>query len=487
MNIVKHIIIILIMAVAPLTFSQTDTPSSSGQVLLDTYNLEFLENNEDYIRLSYEVADFYDNTLSKITKTRALTPTELDYFYHLVKRVLKNDRERSYLELKLRVLSDLNLGKRFYEESHVRSLTLLWAATEMIGQNVFNYVFAPIYQNKKFRRMILSGHNANGLRKSKVERYFKKYFNNKRIKRLSNFLKKFMREKSNFVSLLDVENNDEYLFQIIETSEKKLKIRKSTAIKRRLAIIKFYLKDVTDIINIGANDIFSELSGGFGNAVGRVKWRSGRLKRSNEAVGLVKETLKPLDILVEKTPFILTDYLIPGHFGHIALYLGTREQLEELNMWNHPKIRPFHSSIMNGKVILEAKRDGVQLSTIDEFLNVDELAILRAPEQLSSNYAHHNEEVYNRAIQQIGKAYDFNFDVETSDEIVCSELIYQTYYFIDWRLEKTMGRWTISPDNIVQEIFQEKPRIDLILYLKGQLGSRYKRLTKKDLQKVIES
>ena len=36
----------------------------------------------------------------------------------------------------------------------------------------------------------------------------------------------------------------------------------------------------------------------------------------------VKQELRPFDILFEKTPFRLTDKFIPGHFGHVAIYIG---------------------------------------------------------------------------------------------------------------------------------------------------------------------
>ena len=54
------------------------------------------------------------------------------------------------------------------------------------------------------------------------------------------------------------------------------------------------------------------------------------------------------------------------------------------------------------------------------------------------------------AFEQIGKDYDFNFDVNTDDEIVCSELIYKVYPDEKWPTENTLNRWTISPDNVAE-------------------------------------
>ena len=479
-----NIVLSILFSITIIFHSASANIAEENQVLLDQYTSEFLENNDTQIRLTYDLINFYEETL-KTKNLKALTPTELDYFFTIVKKLIKNDRERSYLELKARVLSDLNLKSGFFENSQKRTFTLIWAATEMIGQNIFKYVFNPIYKSGKLRRMILSNTNDVELRERKVTQFIKKYHNKKRKKRLKNFLKKFERKKDQINSILDKEI-DQYLFEIITTIEKKINIRKESSFKTSTAMFRYYLRSIGDSITIGANDIFSDLSGSFGNAVGKVKWRKGRLKNNQEAIKLIKKTLHPLDILVEKTPFILTDYFIPGHFGHIALYLGTEEQLKEEGLWMHPSITAHHDEISKGKTVLEATRDGVEISSLEKFLNVDEVAILRANKNYELLLGIHKDEVYNRAMAQIGKNYDFNFDVETSDEIVCSELIYQTYYFIDWDLEKTMGRWTISPDNIVKEIFKQDPKMDMVLYIKGYLRKKFKKLSISALRRNLE-
>ena len=66
------------------------------------------------------------------------------------------------------------------------------------------------------------------------------------------------------------------------------------------------------------------------------------------------------------------------------------------------------------------------------------------------------------ALRQVGKEYDFNFDVETTDRIVCSELCYVVYTDIQWPTDKTLGRATISPDNVARRAIEG--RLDLILF-----------------------
>jgi len=77
-------------------------------------------------------------------------------------------------------------------------------------------------------------------------------------------------------------------------------------------------------------------------------------------------------------------------------------------------------------------------------MDIDDLVILRKKSYVKNQF--NNSLV--RAFRQLGKEYDFNFDVETIDKIVCSELAYVVFSDIKWPTEKLVGRSTISPDNV---------------------------------------
>ena len=87
-----------------------------------------------------------------------------------------------------------------------------------------------------------------------------------------------------------------------------------------------------------ANKLTNFLSGFFGNIAGSIKWRNGFLYNNNAALKLAQTKLRPMDIILEKSPFVITDKFIPGYFGHVALYLGTKEQLLQYGLWQHPSI-----------------------------------------------------------------------------------------------------------------------------------------------------
>jgi hypothetical protein len=73
------------------------------------------------------------------------------------------------------------------------------------------------------------------------------------------------------------------------------------------------------------------------------------------------------------------------------------------------------------------------------------------------------------AFRQLGKKYDFNFDVDTTDKIVCSELAYISFPSMDWPTEETLGRHSISPDNVAQLAWNSVPLELIMFYHDGKL------------------
>jgi len=219
---------------------------------------------------------------------------------------------------------------------------------------------------------------------------------------------------------------------------------------------------VSEMTN-GSVNLVSEM---FGNTVGLYEDRKGKLHDDKRVAREIRSILQPGDILLEKTPFRLTDRFIPGHFGHVAIWIGDKEALQEYGLWNHHAVRKHRERILAGAGhnIVEALRPGVQLSTLEEFMNVDDVAVLR-PIALDRKGM---KEALLLALRQVGKEYDFNFDVNTTEKIVCSELAYVSYPTIDWPTEQTIGRHTISPDQVAKQALDESPLKLITFYHDGR-------------------
>jgi uncharacterized protein YycO len=127
-------------------------------------------------------------------------------------------------------------------------------------------------------------------------------------------------------------------------------------------------------------------------------------------------------------------------------------------------LRQHQASIRNGRSVIEALRPGVTASTLAHFMNVDDLLALRDP--AASREAQVQRVL--RAFRQIGKPYDFNFDVESTDRIVCSELVYQVFTEMSWPTSRAMGRATISPDQVAERALDGQGLHVVALYQAGK-------------------
>ncbi len=183
-----------------------------------------------------------------------------------------------------------------------------------------------------------------------------------------------------------------------------------------------------------------------GNTMGIIRWRDGKLKNDKDVLAAMLAELQPGDILLEKTPFALTDKSIPGHFGHAAIYTGSVEQLQAIQALDMPMVQKNREKIAAGHTVVEALRNGVQLDTLQDFMNIDDVAVLRLKNVTTAQ----QRESVNLALANLGKKYDFNFDVNTTDTIVCSELVYIAYPEVDFVTKNVLGSFTVSPDDIAQ-------------------------------------
>ena len=266
-----------------------------------------------------------------------------------------------------------------------------------------------------------------------------------------------------------------YLMQLIESSPSYNYVKKirlgEIASKKFVA----FERITADAVSESAKDGLDLVSGLFGNTLGLFESRKGKLYGDEEARRRIQSILQPLDIILEKTPFRLTDKLIPGHFGHVAIWTGTKTELIDAGVWDTLIVNQYADQLSidsdpdskDQQQIIEALRNGVQLNTLEHFMNVDDIAILR-PVFDADKKDELVEEALLMAFRQLGKKYDFNFDVNTTDKIVCSELAYISFPSMNWPTEKTLGRHSISPDNVAQLAWNNVPLRLVMFYHDGQ-------------------
>ncbi len=329
-------------------------------------------------------------------------------------------------------------------------------------------IVAMFQQEEQLRRIIDEPDKGFGLSSNQLldaSLAFNSVINREKVKYAVKYYQKQIKSyfpDDNVDSLDTTKSQLFYLKTLIEQSPSYKILQSHSSLSFLQKKIQFYSIVSNDTLVRLEKEGVNLLSLVFGNTLGLVETRKGKLYQKNSIHSDLLKTLKPGDILLEKTPFRLTDQFIPGYWGHAAIWIGNEQELKALGLWNNPLVKPWQNKIKRNHSIVEALRSGVELDPLSHFMNIDDMVILRdnnmSQEQLRN--------VLINAFRQLGKAYDFNFDITTSDRIVCSELVYVSYLHINWPTEKTMGRYTISPDHIAEKVKTNTLEV-IELYLNG--------------------
>jgi Permuted papain-like amidase enzyme, YaeF/YiiX, C92 family len=125
--------------------------------------------------------------------------------------------------------------------------------------------------------------------------------------------------------------------------------------------------------------------------------------------------------------------------------------------------------IREGRCIVEALRPGVMLNTLEHFLNVDDLLLVRPHMNEDPARVADTREAIITAMTHLGKSYDFGFDIHSRRRIVCSELSFQSYTQPEfhWPKERVLGRYTISPDHVALRalpVAEHPPSMRVLLF-----------------------
>lgn len=333
-----------------------------------------------------------------------------------------------------------------------------------------NYLLAiSIYEeDSKLRRFLNSedsGYNKNYDQLSEVTLSYNSIHNRSRVRDAIHYFEK----QTAKLNIARQDNEYSYLDLLIKQSPS-YKLTREYApfrvLNNKLKFLDAVTHDTLNHLKTKGVNIFSMI---FGNTIGLIESRHGKLYKNKKILQAVTRQLKAGDILLEKTPFRLTDKFIPGHWGHAAIWIGDEKELRALGIWNHPLVKKHQHRIKQGDSVVEALRGGVTLSPLSSFMNIDDLGILRLNK---NNNKDELTQIILLALRQIGKDYDFNFDIESTDKIVCSELIYVAYTGIDWPTENVLGRHTISPDNIAIKALREGPLDLIMLFHDGKFISK---------------
>lgn len=197
--------------------------------------------------------------------------------------------------------------------------------------------------------------------------------------------------------------------------------------------------------------------------------------------------LEPGDTILARREWHLTNLGIPGYWTHAALYSGTLAKIDAYfeglpELEGRPasalirERRPEAYALMSAPdeagypiAVVEAVTAGVKVSSLEKAGSSDALAALRPRISKIDKLR-----AILDALGHVGKPYDYNFDLATDNELVCSELVYKAYQRaegIELTPESFNGRLLFSPNALCEKLdaeYDSEPRqLDFALFLDG--------------------
>ena len=147
----------------------------------------------------------------------------------------------------------------------------------------------------------------------------------------------------------------------------------------------------------------------------------GSYKVKGYEVRKVIDSLKPGDIMVRGYSNYLDGFFIPGFFSHAGLYLGETKKADLVM----PEI--IEKSFYEGKqAVIHSMAEGVFMEDVINFCKCDFLIILRRNQQIEPGVDFNEDfkKVYQKAMKNLGKGYDFKFDFSNIGNLSCTEFVF---------------------------------------------------------------
>lgn len=414
----------------------------------------------NFIKIHNFTYNFGAKVFNKLSNGKALNGHELNLIHETLSTY-------SYLaELSNEMLKEIAPKKKsqFLTSPDVETLKkdLQWLEFKTLLLQHFKNTYLVFYKNKSLRMVIKNQIRRENYQLEKFHDMADIILNRKYRRNLELGLKIFIEKLSLLETEISLTNSvksikDTYVYRLM---------RNGIGLKD-FASQEGLRANAFDNISDGITGITNALSFGFGSVAGNITWRKGYLNGNDHAFNHIKENLKPLDLLFEKRGFVFTDLTIPGNWGHVAVWLGTEEELKELGLWEHPAIIPHQSKIQKGYSIFQVRRWGLGFDTLENFMKLDEVAIVRHKNILKRSQKN-IARVYANLFDQIGKKYDFGFDAMTTNEITCTEIISLSYGDISWPTDYTFGRTTITPNNMAEIALYKDSPFNFVTYLRGK-------------------
>lgn len=215
----------------------------------------------------------------------------------------------------------------------------------------------------------------------------------------------------------------------------------------------------------------------------RLGWRQPLVTQSQ--IFMLRDQLEPGDIILTRDELKMSTHFIPGFWTHAVLYLGGRDQFHRyfsdlIDAGGGPCIDPavWRNGETDSAAIIEADLNGVGTYPLSHLAPVDHLVVLRPLVGKETKLS-----ALSRAWGLNGKAYDFYFDFDTQDALICSELIYHAYGSgqgksgLAFPLYLHNGKPFMSANDIARKyamaVGTSRQELACVLFIDGRIGKTH--------------
>lgn len=300
--------------------------------ILDKHIYDFQETVEEILVLHEKSATVLKSLLTEEQKNKPISPKQLD--------VLLSTTQKDIEHLKT-IAMILNTNTCWQNTVHKKQLSsqlkikgsLLQLASTLSLYDYYLNTAHKVNEDKRLRRLLNEGDSGYGIEKDKLMQMQDLLSDLSNLNNVQNHINTYKAHSKKIKSLGGKDDNIAYLDQFIKSSQSyRLFGKKSFSLTLRKKGSK-RRQDVRDNLNALNRKAINGVSETFGNLAGSYEERKGKLYQDKQIENDIVKHLKSADILLEKTPFRLTDKMIPGYWGHAAIWIGNETELRTLGIW----------------------------------------------------------------------------------------------------------------------------------------------------------
>lgn len=213
---------------------------------------------------------------------------------------------------------------------------------------------------------------------------------------------------------------------------------------------------------------------------------------THELLNDLKSRLQPGDFLVSRKNYYLSNIFLGGFWPHGLLYVGSVDDLKKLGITDHPAVRKhlqeYASPALDGneRLFIESKSEGVTMESAEIAMHADYICAFSPQVSLEKR-----KKAIIDAFSHVGKNYDYDFDFFSSEELACTEVLYQIYSGdISFPLIKKMGKTVVTGNLLVEHWKNERSKperdYDFIFFLNQSKSKGLYFGTPEELEKTLD-